>query len=81
MFVVRYLVAAFAVLIGALIGGATTGFSLWQSLGMALLAMVFLQILILGYVIVTTIRSTKTPRKASRKQTQETLAQLFILPK
>lgn len=87
MFVVRYLMAALATILGALVGGATMGFSLWQSIGMAFLAMVFLQVLILIYVVVAAaIRTTHAsreaqPRHARSRDSRQSRDQLFILPK
>lgn len=86
MFVVRYLMAALATILGALVGGAAMGFSLWQSIGMAFLAMIFLQVLILGYVVAAAIRTTHAsreapPRHARSRDSRQSRDQLFILPK
>lgn len=81
MFVICYLLAALTTIAGALIGGAATGYSVWESLGMALLAVVFLQTLILGYVVATTIRNTRGSRDARPRTAQKSRNQLFILPK
>lgn len=62
MFVICYLLAALTTTAVALIGGAAAGYSAWESLGMALLAVVFLQMVILGYVILATIRNTRGSR-------------------
>lgn len=59
MFVICYLLAALTTIAVALIGGTMTGYSAWESLGMALLASVFLQMLILGYVVATAISNTR----------------------
>ncbi|OJH43706.1 hypothetical protein IE00_15580 [Paracoccus sp. SM22M-07] len=86
MFVVRYLMAALATILGALVGGAAMGFSLWQSIGMAFLAMIFLQVLILGYVVAAAIRITHAsreapPRHARSRDSRQSRDQLFSLPK
>lgn len=62
MFIICYLLAALTTTAVALIGGAAAGYSAWESLGMALLAVVFLQMVILGYVILATIRNTRGSR-------------------
>ena len=81
MFVICYLLAALTTIAAVLIGGALTGHSLWENLGMALLAAVFLQVLILGYVIAATIGNTRGSRGAVPVSARESRHQLFTLPK
>lgn len=81
MFVVRYLMAALATIVGALVWGLTAGFSLWQSLGMAFLAVFFLQMLILAYVVISVGRATRPTRNVPAKRMRSLRNQLFILPK
>lgn len=81
MFVIRYLIAALATIVAVLIGGDAMGYSLWQSAGMSFLAMVLLQVVILGYVIVVAIRSTRASRDVPPKDARKPRSQLFILPK
>lgn len=81
MFVIRYLMAALLTIVGALIMGDATGLSLAQSIGMAFLAVVFLQVLIVGYVIVTAIRTTRASKNALQRNAPQPRNQLFILPK
>lgn len=78
MFVICYLLAALTTTAVALIGSSVAGYSAWESLGMALLAVVFLQMVILSYVILATIRNTRGSR-ATRPKTARN--QLSIQPK
>ena len=81
MFIICYLSVALTTIAGALIGGTMTGYSAWESLGMALLAMVFLQMLILGYVVATAIRNTRVSRGTLPRTAHELRNEVFILPK
>ena len=78
MFVICYLLAALTTTAVALIGSSVAGYSAWESLGMALLAVVFLQMVILSYVILATIRGCCGSR-ATRPKTARN--QLSIEPK
>lgn len=78
MFVICYLLAALTTTAVALIGSSVAGYSAWESLGMALLAVVFLQMVILSYVILAAIRNTRGSR-ATRPKTARN--QLSIQPK
>ncbi|RJE78710.1 hypothetical protein [Paracoccus sp. JM45] len=82
MFVVRYLIAAIVTIVLALIGGIAMDYSVWTSIGIAFIAVVFLQILILGYVVFAMIKKTRASKDAVvPKDALETRPQLFILPK
>lgn len=83
MFVIRLLLAALATILIALLAGGAMGFSPWQSAGFAVLAVVFLQMLVLAYVLQAGLRRVRTlapkpgSKPASRKNTSE---QLSVLP-
>jgi hypothetical protein len=82
MFIIRYLIAAFITIVIALMGGSTMGCSLWQSIGIAFVTMVFLQIVILAYVVVAMVHTIRASQDVVlSKDTQESSTQLFILPK
>jgi len=81
MSVIRYLMATLATIMGALVLGGVMGFSMWQNLAMAVCAVVFLQMLILAYVVVISVRATRATRKDPSKRTGKLRRQLFILPK
>ena len=61
MFVVRYLMAVLAVMVGITAWGITAGYSAWQILGMAFLSALVLQVVILAYVAVAATRRGRGP--------------------
>ncbi|WP_405402114.1 hypothetical protein [Paracoccus sp. Ld10] len=66
---------------GALIGGAAMGYSVWESLGVAFLAVVFSQMLVLGFIVTSAIRATS---RLGAKRPDESLGpcgKLYVLPK
>lgn len=88
MFVIRYLIAALATGTATLILCIWVGYSVWQSIMMALLAAFALQGLVLAYVVFATIRKMRdqSPRADTAPQPGERSVppardQLFILPK
>lgn len=83
MFVIRCLIAVLATISATLALCLGAGYSVWQSIGVAVLAAIFLQALVLCYVILCTIRGArKSPRETAAQQDHPHLGdQLFILPK
>ena len=88
MFVIRCLIAVLATMVVALTLGVWVGYSVWQSVGMALLAGAFLQVLALCYVILCTVggaprpsRRNASPARVPQQDVQNLRDQLFILPK
>lgn len=82
MFVVRYLLAALASIAGALTWGTAAEYSAWQIAGLAFLAVLVLQVLILGYVMVAAARRPRDPLQAASQQgARESRDQLVILPR
>lgn len=82
MFVIKIVMASLVTIVGALITGLALGNSVWLSVGLAVLAVVFLQALVLGYVVWVAVR--KTPAEMQMRvlpRLRETGDQLFILPK
>lgn len=77
MFVVRYLMAALAVMTGVLAWGIGAGYSGWQAAGLAVLSVLALQALILGYVAVAAARRARDSAHRGRKRCD----QLVILPR
>lgn len=82
MFVIRLLLAVLATILIALLAGGAMGLSAWQSAGFAVLAVVFLQMLVLAYVLQAGMRRMRqlSPKAAakpgSRKKTSENLSVL-----
>ena len=62
MFVVRYLMAVLAVMVGITAWGITAGYSAWQTLGMAVLSDMVLQMESLAYVAVAATSTSSPPR-------------------
>lgn len=77
MFVVRYLMAALAVMAGVLAWGIAAGYSGWQIAGLAVLAVLGLQALILARVVVAAVRRARDSAHRGRKRCD----QLVILPR
>lgn len=77
MFIVRYLMAALAVMAGILVWGIAAGYSTWHILGTAFLAALALQALILAYVVVAAARKGRSRSRGVRKRCD----QLIILPR
>jgi len=82
MFVIRLLLAVLATILIALLAGGAMGFSAWQSAGFAVLAVFFLQMLVLAYVLQAGMRRMRTLSQKtvsmppSRKKTSEKLSVL-----
>lgn len=77
MFVVRYLMAALAVLAGVLVWGSAVGYLAWQIAGLAFLAVLAMQALILAHVVLAVART----RRASSRRVPGRRDQLVILPR
>lgn len=74
MFVICYLLAALTTTAVALIGGSAAGYSAWECLNIALLVVVFLQMVILSYVILATIRNTRRSRATQPRTARSQLS-------
>lgn len=82
MFVIRIVMASCATIAGAMVVGIAFGKSLWLSAGLAVLAVVFLQFLAVGYVVCRTLRKPPAaPCLRVQRGLSKTGDQLFILPR
>lgn len=81
MFVVRYLMVVLAVMAGISAWGIAAGYSAWQVLGMAFLAALVLQALILAYVGITVSREGRGPSGGPSHGLRKRSDQLVILPR
>lgn len=84
MFVIRHLMAALATIVGASTWSVVAGYSFWQGLGMVVLAVMFLQVLILVQVVLATLHETRTRRRVPPRDARdgrEVHAQFSALPK
>lgn len=81
MFVVRYLMAVLAVMVGITAWGISAGYSGWQILGMAFLSTVVLQVVILAYVAVAATRRGRGPSSGPSRGVRKRCDQLVILPR
>lgn len=81
MFVVRYLMVVLAVMAGISAWGIAAGYSAWQVLGMAFLAALVLQALILAYVGIAATRRGRGPSGGPSRGVRKRCDQLVILPR
>lgn len=83
MFVIRIVMASLATIAGAMTVGLAFGKSIWLSVGLAVLAVVFLQFLAVAYVLWRATRkpSTAAPRLRPQRCLPDAADQLLILPK
>lgn len=75
MFVVRYLVVAFVTIALAMLIGFGTGYSVWKTIGIALLLLVIEQVLILGFVIFSALTHPPKPQSQNVAKQRKTISQ------
>ncbi|MFN4059520.1 MAG: hypothetical protein ACK4IA_02050 [Paracoccus hibiscisoli] len=82
MYVLFYLVAAVATAVGAMFAASGMGYSMWQSVGVAFLALLGLQVLGLAYVVyAATSGSRFALRSRPKADGRDTRNHLSVMPK
>lgn len=83
MFVVRYLMAALAVLVAVPAWGIWAGYSAWTIVGLSLMAVLVLQAAIIAWVVVAASRRDRHPdaRASAPSPARAAPDRLVVLPK
>ena len=75
MFVVRYLVVAIVTIALAMLIGFGMGYSVWKTIGIALLLLFVEQVLILGFVIFSALTHPPEPQSQTAAKRRKPISQ------